>query len=95
MLRRGLVEGVDGGPIKRLSAGRPCLLTWHSPLSLSPMSALKRIADSCRTLRHVRLVPNSEVNSCYSITSSARERSAGGRSRPMLLAVLRLTINSK
>ena len=30
----------------------------------------------------------------HSITSSARERSAGGIMRPMLLAVLRLTINS-
>jgi hypothetical protein len=43
--------------IKRHLAGRPCRFTWRSPLSLSPMFALKRIADSSRTLRHVRKVP--------------------------------------
>jgi hypothetical protein len=39
--------------------------------------------------------PFAGIERPYSITSSARERSAGGKSRPMLLAVFRLTTNSK
>ena len=58
-------------------------------------SALHPTTDITKLERHVRKVPNNGSGRTHSITSSARERSVGGIMRPMLLAVLRLTINSK
>jgi hypothetical protein len=58
------------------------------------MSALVRIPDSSRTLRHFRSEPNSEVTKGYSITSSARASSDVGSSRSSAFAVFRLTTSS-
>jgi hypothetical protein len=49
----------------------PGVQARRSLLSLSPMSALRRITDSSQTLRQDRKVPEPEVISPYSITSAA------------------------
>jgi hypothetical protein len=52
------------------------------------------IADVQRLRRHFRFVPISDIAMPYSITSSARARSAAGISMPSALAVLRLITSS-
>ena len=57
------------------------------------MSAHPSIADIAMLLRHVHLVPDSEV-AAHSITSSARPRIVAGISNLSALAVFRLIANS-
>jgi len=63
------------------------------------MSALPPKADIGTQSWNVRFVPKADILRCgkehrYSITSSARASSAGGISRPMVLAVFRLRTRS-
>ena len=53
------------------------------------MSALPPIADMCGAKRDARFGPKADI-ARYSITSSARASSCGGRVRPSAFAVLRL-----
>jgi hypothetical protein len=57
------------------------------------MSALPPKADIGTQPRDVRFVPIADI-AAYSMTSSARESSAGGTVKPSALAVLRLITNS-
>ena len=59
----------------------------------SPMSALKRIAGSTRTSRHVRKVPFPEVrgsNCCDSQASALVSRASVGRRARQILFILRV-----
>jgi len=58
------------------------------------MPGLPQKMDMSGRVRNVRLVPTSEHRPCYSITSSARARSAAGSSRPRAFAALTLISNS-
>jgi hypothetical protein len=55
--------------------------------------ALKRIADSSRTSREVRKVPEA-VMEAYSITSVAKPKTDVGISMPSIFAVFKFTTNS-
>ena len=57
------------------------------------MSALTPKADMCGALVHVRYGPKADIEP-YSITSSARASSDGGKVRPSDFAVLRLMTSS-
>ena len=64
--------------------------------SVEGMSALPPKADIGTQSWNVRFVPKADILRCgkkrrYSITSSARATSIGGRARPIARAVLRLT----
>jgi hypothetical protein len=58
------------------------------------MSVLPPKADITEKRRHVGLVPQADIGSFYSMTSSARASSAGGTVMPSDFAILRLIVNS-
>jgi hypothetical protein len=58
------------------------------------MSALPAKADMCGATTDVRLGPEADIRSLYSITSSAAKRMPFGMMTPSALAVLRLTTSS-
>ena len=64
----------------------------QAAMLLSPMSAFAHLADSTRTSRHVRKVPEGNIRAGnYSISSSASVSKFGGTVIPSCVAVLRLT----